>query len=78
MARRQQAAQHVPALAGLQHGLDGMQPTRAQVVPSGPWSMITARTPALRSVLKAFMPAVPAPMTATSTCTFAPMSALLN
>jgi len=47
--------------------LEGMQPTRAQVVPSGPWSISTARAPARRSVLYAFMPAVPAPMTATST-----------
>lgn len=45
---------------------DGMQPTRAQVVPSGPWLISTRDRPSLPSSAKAPMPAVPAPMMATS------------
>ena len=46
----------------------GMQPTRAQVVPYGPLSIISTRLPCMRAALCAVMPAVPLPITATSTC----------
>jgi len=45
---------------------DGMQPTRAQVVPSGPRSISTKERPAARTSRMAYMPALPAPMMATS------------
>lgn len=45
---------------------DGMQPTRAQVVPPGPRSISTDRAPAAEAARWAAMPAVPAPITATS------------
>jgi hypothetical protein len=43
-----------------------MQPTRAQVVPSGPRSISRAVRPAQRISWKAVTPAVPAPITAMS------------
>lgn len=45
----------------------GMQPTLAQVVPYGPLSIISTRLPCMRAALCAVMPAVPLPITATST-----------
>ena len=45
-----------------------MQPTRAQVVPSSPPSIIAALAPAPLAARYAARPAVPAPITATSTC----------
>src|SRR5690554_8200344 len=47
--------------------LDGMQPTLAQVVPSGPESISTKDLFARFTSRKAYRPAVPAPMMATST-----------
>src|SRR5450759_556578 len=56
------------ASAAAMRSLLGMQPTRAQVVPYSPPSIITALTPAALAARYAVMPAVPAPITATSTC----------
>jgi hypothetical protein len=47
---------------------DGMQPTRAQVVPSSPPLMSTTDFPAGRTRLMAYKPALPDPIIATSTC----------
>ncbi len=47
-----------------------MQPTRAQVVPWGPPSISTARRPPAIAARYAARPAVPAPMTVTSTVRF--------
>ena len=45
---------------------DGMHPTRAHVVPKTPPSIITQSLPALTTSRRAFRPADPAPMMATS------------
>jgi hypothetical protein len=55
------------ASAAATSNFDGMQPTRAQVVPYGPDSIITTFAPAFAASRRAASPAVPAPITATST-----------
>src|SRR5471032_2985733 len=54
-------------LAAASNSLDGMQPTRAQVVPNSAPSISTTCLPACRPARYAAIPAVPAPMTAPST-----------
>lgn len=44
-----------------------MQPARTQVVPHGPASISSVRAPASAAARRAAKPAVPAPITATST-----------
>jgi hypothetical protein len=62
-SRSRRLAQRCPACKA---ALDGMQPTRAQVVPSGPWSISRADLPAHVTSWNAVSPAVPAPMMAMS------------
>ena len=67
MPRGASACASCKPLAAASSSFDGMQPTRAQVVPNSPASISTARLPAERAARNADMPAVPAPITATST-----------